>query len=489
MGSRTKIGIQFFFFTLVSLCFAVVCYRAIRIEITHDEAFSFFLIKTGNLKALATTANTHWLNSLFMKLVYLLGFDQINLLRLHSVLSYLVYSYFIYRFQSLFKSTVARILFVMLLICNPMVLEFFSLARGYGISLAFFMGVAFYALQFLKESSQQRPLRKALLFAVLSLLGNYTALYPLVAIFLFLLLIYRKEFIPIFSQKKNLRMLVLFSLALIGATANMLIIKYISNDLQYGADHSFLFETLNSLILYLAFQPIPNSLGDLNYFVSGLSALVVFFAVFALVLAIKQKNRFLAFGPVLFFLTWFFYWLSHLLFAAPYPLSRTTLILLPSLIFTVVFGVDSMRDKKWLSIPVSLIFSIALLSCIFTSFSLNHTLEWRAQADAKSVFEDILLQNRAGKVRPSILGDEPCYAVWKNYYSQIDPEKYAFDYSLLDKTQKIDPADFISRLAGKDFFIISKKYEQPFYENLPQLKQIKYYPNSQTRVYQVANTW
>ena len=91
-----KNRITIFFFTLVSLCFAVVGYRAIRIDITHDEAFSFFLIKTGNLKALATTANTHWLNSLFMKLVYLLGFDQIYLLRLHSVLSYLVYSYFIY---------------------------------------------------------------------------------------------------------------------------------------------------------------------------------------------------------------------------------------------------------------------------------------------------------------------------------------------------------------------------------------------------------
>jgi len=483
-----KNRINIFFFSLVSLCFAVVCYRAICIDITHDEAFSFFLIKTGNLKALATTANTHWLNSIFMKMVYLLGFDQIYLLRLHSVLSFLIYSYFIYRFLSLFKSTAACILFVMLLICNPMVLEFFSLARGYAISLAFFMGVAFYALQFLNDSHPQRHLRKALFFAVLSILGNYTALYPIVAIFLLLLLIYRKDFIPIFSQKNNLRMLILFSLTLLGAVANMLLIKYISNDLQYGADHSFLLETLNSLFLYIAFQPIPNSLGDLNYFVSGWSVLIVLYTVFALVLAIKQKNRFLAFGPFLFLVSWFFYLLSHLLFSTPYPLARTTLILLPALVFTVVFGVDSMRDKKWLSTSISMVLSVVLLFYTTTSFSLKYTLEWRNQADAELVFEDILHQNLGTISLPSILSDEPCYAVWKNYYSQINPGKYAFEYAVLDKTKPIDSTDFISRLAGKDFFIISKKYEQPYYENLPQLKQLKYYPNSETWVYKVMDS-
>jgi hypothetical protein len=483
-----KNRINIFFCSLVSLCFAIVCYRAICIDITHDEAFSFFLIKTGNLKALATTANTHWLNSLFMKLVYLLGFDQVYLLRLYSVLSFLVYAWFVYRFLSLFKSTAARILFIMLLICNPMVLEFFSLARGYAISLAFFMGVAFYALQFLKDSRQQRHLRKALFFAVLSILGNYTALYPIVAIFLFLLLIYRNDFIPIFSQKNNLRMLILFSLTLIGAMANMLLIKYISNDLQYGADHSFLFETLNSLFLYIAFQPIPNSLGDLNYFVSGWSVLIVLFAISALILAIKQKNRFLAFGPVLFLATWFFYLLSHLLFSTPYPLARTTLILLPALVFMVVFWMDSLRDKKWLSSSLSLAISIVLLFFTFSSFSLKHTLEWRNQADAELVFENILHQNSVVKSRPSILSDEPCYAVWKNYYSQINPQKYAFEYAVLDKTKPIDSTDFISRLVGKDFFIISKKYEQPYYKNLPQLKQLKYYPNSETWVYKVTDS-
>lgn len=483
-----KNRITVLFFSLVSVCFATVCYRAIHIDITHDEAFSFFLIKTDNLKALATTANTHWLNSLSMKLVYLLGFDHPFPLRLHSVLGFLVYSYFIYRFLSLFKSTAARISFMILSLCNPMALEFFSLARGYGISLAFFMGAAFYALKFLNDSSQQRPLRKALLFAVLSILGNYTALYPLIAIFIFLLLIYRKDFIPIFSQKNNRRMLILFSLTVIGAIANMLIIKYISNDLQYGADHSFLTETLNSLFLYLAFLPVPEATGNLHHFMSGLSLLFVFIAIVSLGIALKQKDRFLAFGPVLFFLTWFFYGLSHLLFVTPYPLSRTTLIMLPSLIFTIAFGVDGLSHRKWLSIPVPVAVSTALLFCVFTSFSLNHTLEWRAQADAERVFEDLLRQKPAGKVRPSILSDEPCYAVWRNYYSQINPDKYDFDYAMLDKTQKIDSADFIPRLTGRDFFIISKKYERSYYKNLPQLKQINDYPNSETRLYKIMKS-
>jgi hypothetical protein len=187
-------------------------------------------------------------------------------------------------------------------------------------------------------------------------------------------------------------------------------------------------------------------------------------------------------------MTWFFYGLSHLLFAAPYPLSRTTLILLPTLIFTVFFAVDSLRDKKWLSIPVSAAVSAVLLFCVFTSFSLNHTLEWRAQADAEQVFEDLLRQKPAGKIRPSILSDEPCYAVWRNYYSQINPDKYDFDYAMLDKTKPIDSADFIPRLTSRDFFIISKKNDQSYYKNLPQLQQINDYPNSETRLYKITES-
>jgi len=147
-----------------------------------------------------------------------------------------------------------------------------------------------------------------------------------------------------------------------------------------------------------------------------------------------------------------------------------------------------MRDKKWLSSSVSMSISVVLLFYTTTSFSLKYTLEWRNQADTELVFEDILHQNSAAKSRPSILSDEPCYAVWKNYYSQINPSKYAFEYAVLDKTKKIDSTDFIRQLAGKDFFIISKKYEQPYYKNLPQLKQLKYYPNSETWVYKVTDS-
>ncbi|MEM9024200.1 MAG: hypothetical protein AAGB22_10685 [Bacteroidota bacterium] len=64
----------------------------------------------------------------------------------------------------------------LLLVANPFMLDFFSLARGYGLALAFTLGSLHCLLDYV-ESRQLKPYAAALLLAVLAVLSSFATLY------------------------------------------------------------------------------------------------------------------------------------------------------------------------------------------------------------------------------------------------------------------------------------------------------------------------
>jgi hypothetical protein len=484
--NKQKIAFQVFFFSIVTLCFAVICYRSVFIDITHDEAFSFFLVKTNNINALVTTANTHWFNTLWIKIVALFGLNQVYFLRLLSIFSFLLFAFFNFRLLQFIKSYKAQILFVFVVFCNPFILEFFSLARGYALSLSFFMAVLFYTLQFIEHPKTSKYFLLILLFGILSIIANYTAIFPIVSLFVYLLVIKKASIIKLFREKRVKWSIALFLFTIVGAGVNMLMIKFISNDLQYGADHSFMTETLNSIFLFIAFHPFPVNSHVLFYLVSGFSVFWFLLTFFILGKANRYQNSKMGLGPSIFFIAFVFSYVAHFLFSTPFPLGRTAILLVPSMIITLVFWFDS---TTWKPIT-SAIFLVAFCGVVsfFTvsKFSLKHTLEWRNQAEATLVFDDVLKQSTT-TLPISVLSDESYYAVWKNYYSQINPDKYFFNYAVLDKSKKISKTEFTQLVKGNQFFIVTKPFNYSYYQEMPQLKLFRYYSNSETWIYCVEN--
>ena len=84
------------------------------------------------------TANHHPLNSWLMYLeTKTLGVQPV-FLRLHSVLAYLIYAFFSFRIVQYWQKNTIFALFIWLILqFNPFLLDFFSLARGYGMATAF----------------------------------------------------------------------------------------------------------------------------------------------------------------------------------------------------------------------------------------------------------------------------------------------------------------------------------------------------------------
>src|SRR6185436_12641938 len=85
-------------------------------------------------------ATNHFLNTLLTKLCYLIGGNSELVLRLPNHVGYGMYLWFSLRILQRLRHRAIAFAGFLLLNLNPYVLDYFSLSRGYGLSLGFLMG-------------------------------------------------------------------------------------------------------------------------------------------------------------------------------------------------------------------------------------------------------------------------------------------------------------------------------------------------------------
>jgi hypothetical protein len=121
-------------------------YRAAKIDFVYDEVCSYFWYAHDSLweiyLGVPPTVNNHWLNSLFMKFsVVCFGPNELAM-RWHSVAALGIYLAIVIVWLREIRDFFLRLAGFMLLTCNPYLLDFFSLARGYGLAMTFTLGGA-----------------------------------------------------------------------------------------------------------------------------------------------------------------------------------------------------------------------------------------------------------------------------------------------------------------------------------------------------------
>lgn len=168
--------------------FVEIGLRAGRQSITGDEAWNYFLYLTGPVGKVFFgdyDANNHVLYTALAWLsTHWLGVNEFNL-RIPSVASAAVYFVTVYRLSTfLFRRSALHPLAVVLLAGNPYVLDFFTVARGYGLALAFFTLALLNVLFASRESnvSNGRLLRIGGWSAV-AVCANLGLLFPVGALF------------------------------------------------------------------------------------------------------------------------------------------------------------------------------------------------------------------------------------------------------------------------------------------------------------------
>jgi hypothetical protein len=422
---------QYLLFSSITLLLVYVTYRAYNLSLTYDECLSYEIVLDANHK-LASTANNHLLNTFLMRICHNIWGNNEFVLRLPNVIAFFIYVFFSIKILLEHKTKV--FLFIVgfsLLLLNPFLLDFFSLARGYGLSIALFIGGYYYITKAVELSSEEGKLGYddtinqnillSLLFASLSTFANLTMINFLITII-------------IVGGWKHLRYtsnrLALWKYCLVGIVLS--IVLYINlNQLFFLKENNELYHGTGSLTqafqsaihysLYLSYDH-SYEVSTINFIMLG----ILFLWVIGLSILIITKEKFegllftmLIFGSMLLGLVF-----EHLLFKAKYPSDRTTLVYLVTGVLLLYHTLIAINTYNIFARSFTKLSSILVTALCLYNFSVSANLHycsiWQFDYPTKQVMRLIHQISSYDKGYYTISNTNfltPGILYYKNYYN------------------------------------------------------------------------
>lgn len=385
--------ISVFLYTGVSiLLFIYVSYRAHNLSFTHDESLSYTIIRGDNSKIY--TANNHLLNTVFMaSSSYLFGESEFAL-RLPNILSFALFLAGLFLVLRKSENKWIAMACGSLILLNPLILEFFSLARGYGLSMGFLMMSLYFLFrnQFSYKTYQSliSDFKYVVLFAFLALcsslsLINYYIAILVVFIIQYLLLVYNKNKK---HDKNHISFILSTSLAIIPLVLSIAYLMFLNslNRLYFG-EYS-LINMLNSIIvqsLYLTTYPGWIEL-IIKYFIISIIVATIIFIIFY-----KKASANLKKITGLFLLIVVGFIIENLIFKAKYPSGRTGLFLIPIIsiliyfLLTEVIQASKKQNQTIVSVVASIIIVVPMIINFSKNFTTEYTFTWQYDAHTKDM--------------------------------------------------------------------------------------------------------
>jgi hypothetical protein len=188
-------AIRLFFLFAAAFFLGYVGLRAARVAITFDEAHTYLsYVAKGFLGVFDfDTANNHFLNTLLVWLFSRFAGSSEFVLRVPSLLGYLLYLVFSYRLLMRYARPFFALAGFLLLNLNPYLLDFFGLSRGYGLSIGLLMAAFYYFLRFIDQMEEGSPdvfrsLVISLAAAAFAVLSNFSLLDVYIILVLYALM-------------------------------------------------------------------------------------------------------------------------------------------------------------------------------------------------------------------------------------------------------------------------------------------------------------
>jgi hypothetical protein len=408
--------------------------HAFYLDMTHDEAYSFKLIKTNYFTAMFGSANTHWLNSFFMEILNMVFGDAPGWLRLHSVMAFPFFAWAIYRLGKLIKGIPARIIFYALILFNPYVLDFFSLARGYGLAMTFQAWGLVYFIKATTNEFRYRTWLWVFLLNALAIASNLSYFYTVVGLaawYAYTILIPKLAGRAI--DRRNIRLLILYIALLLLTVADLLFIKSYGKDLGYGGDTDLigsLFGTMWEGSLYGA------TYGQLLPVLTQVSfcslVLACAYYSFRFIRSKAVITGFLLSIPLIsiLLLNVFF----NLLFKTPFLYGRTALQwYIPGIMLICFAAGDLLSISK-----VSRIVGAGIATILLVLIVIHHNkqtdrelcFEWSLQANTAKAIHELYMRKPQHPAMGFSVG-----GVYENYYSLLDSALLPAPIDLPDQEQ------------------------------------------------------
>jgi hypothetical protein len=379
-----------------ALLFTYVIIRAALLGITYDEAWTintFVPLKVSDIFLFnPADANNQILNTLLIKFFFLSGNHSLFIARLPNVLAFAVYTFFTFRMTEGSRNFITALFLFILLLFNPFILDFFSLARGYGLAIAFQMGSLYYLMLF-TNNIEWKKFAVSLLLAILAVLSNFSFLY----FFLTILIIGTVLTFITGRKEKKIKAVLLISLAAIVLLAAIMvvpIIKLIDNGgLYYGGTTGFYHDTLVSIFAFSLYHPykIDFAQSVLNTYLILLGAIILFCLIKrqgldAIFLQGKTLMMSLLTGIVIIINL-----SNHYITGTLYLIDRTALFYIPLITILLMYWIEELQERKVNWVPSLLLISLSILSLINFGINANFkkTISWPFEAYTEQIIDKI----------------------------------------------------------------------------------------------------
>lgn len=396
-------------------------YRAATLSFTCDESqtwLEFVSASYADILTLSeTSANNHILNTLLVKIAGSAFGTSEFALRLPNVLAHGVY--LLFSFLLLRRLTDNKVLLFfgfILLNMNPFMLDFFSLARGYGMALALTMASLCHFVKHM-QTGQTGPGAWTFVFAALAVLANFSWL-PFYAALLGAFNVYTiggKASVKNLVKANGISLLVT---ALLFAICYEPVRKLIKLGALYdGGKDGFWADTVVSVVRSTSYSAGHSSL--FAWVLWTLIGLTILLQLYVIVKQWRTKSQTILQDPT----TIFFILLVvpalcsvalHLLAGTNYPTDRMALLYLPLLFINLVMS------SKELGRPLVLPAAAGIIMFLHTAFAINldRTWLWYYDAGTRSALND--LRNEVKGNEQLVLGVNWMFVNTVNFYKQTE---------------------------------------------------------------------
>jgi hypothetical protein len=417
---------------ILTIGFIILSYsilRAYNLSFTHDEALTYTIVKHNT--DWKFTANNHLINTYFMKVSYLFGENEL-ILRTPNVLSHLIYIFVSFLLVTKLKGYFFQISAFLILNLSLPLLEFFSLARGYGISHSFLLVSIYFLHEFIHDSGERTRIKSALatFFASLSVLGNFTVINYLIGLNALLLIICYQRSLPTgfflgFSKLKsslaNAWPILLYSIFFTFFSSVWLMELKNRGELYFGGTDGLWESTFISIINFSYYGHPPHIA-----IISFLPFLMLFIVL--LLIAVLIWDYFVKKEPTFHSSLWLIVifsvalsYIQHIVFKTPYPKDRTALFYLILVIVSIVFALNrsaffQRSISKFAGNCLISVMTMLVIVGFFRGANLTRSFSYGEDMCTKEMMRDLYCESQYSE--PSHLGVNWLFEPASNFYRE-----------------------------------------------------------------------
>ncbi len=382
---------------------AFIVVKASITSFTHDESYTYLhYIHISFIDIISynpASTNNHILNSLLIKYFEILFGNSEIALRAPNILALMIYLLFTYLLIKGLKPILTLVTFI-LMIGNPYLLDFFGLARGYGLSFGFMIMSLYYLFKTLREDNRKNQT----LFnvaAFLSVLSNFTLANYYIAALISYNIVKLLDFK--FSKGKDFNILRINKIHLTSVLIFIVVLfkplsKILKHDLiNFGGNIGFVEDTVESLIhkTFYHIRPSDITVEILRYVVLLpvlISLLIIIINFLKSNKEFFNNNRSLMLITFILLLISFETVLQHKLFEINFPVERFALFLYPLFILNIGFLLKLLLSSryKYISITVSLVVAVIWMINLSLNIRMRSYEKWEYDMDTKRALETLI---------------------------------------------------------------------------------------------------